>query len=206
MELLVCLMRNQRPRALIVSVSVVLSLFSAESVEARTLSSQVETLDKLPTLHPEYPVPSEPNQLFYIQRSVNANTVVYTANLDDRSQLDRDEPVNAYWRWYNVDGHKKSLNFLERTMAFGVRTFSGDPQARGIGIKLVALPERKLTVDQDEEGKPEALLQIGDRLARLVYVYLQVDDQGFMPSVTAIDILGIDKLTGKALREHIVQK
>ena len=199
-------MQNLRAAAFALPITLFCLVPVISSAAARTLSSQVEVFDKLPTARPEFPVPNEPNQLFYIQRSVNDNTVIYAANLDRRGHLDRDTPINVYWRWYNVDGHKKALNFLERMMAYGVSTVSTRSSSGGVGVRLAALPERKLTIDQDDTGKPEAILQIGNHLAHLVYVYLQVDDHGFMPSVKAIDVFGIDKLTGKALREHIVQE
>ena len=70
-------------------------------------------LDQLPRMRVEFPVPSEPNMLFYVQRSVNSNTVVYAARLDADGAIDPKTPVDAFWRWYNVDGQKKPLNFIE---------------------------------------------------------------------------------------------
>jgi hypothetical protein len=178
---------------------------SAEKADARALSSQIEVLDRVPRVRPEFPVPNEPDQLFYIERSVNDNTVVYAAHFDRHGRVDPNSPVDVYWRWYNVDGHKKPLNFIERMTAYGVRRLNAGPSGQGIAVKLVALPERRLIIDKDDKGHPEALLQMGTRTARLVYVYLQVDDRGFMPNVTAMDVFGIDKGTGKILHEHIVQ-
>ena len=200
------IMRNLRAAAFALPITLFCLVPVVSGAAARTLSSKVEVLDQVPAARPEFPVPNEPNQLFYIQRSVNDNTVIYAANLDRRGRLDRDTPIDVYWRWYNVDGHKKALNFLERMMAYGVRTIASNSSGGSVAVRLAALPERKLTLDQDDKGRPEAILQMGNRLARLVYVYLQVDDHGFMPSVKAIDVFGIDKLTGKALREHIVQE
>jgi hypothetical protein len=57
---------------------------------------------------------------------------------------------------------------------------------------------------QGEAGHPEALIKLGNHTAKLVYVYLLVDDSGLTPTVTALDIFGIDTLTGKALREHVI--
>jgi len=199
------IMRNLRAAAFALPIALFV-VPAASNAAARTLSSQIEVLDKVPAVRPEFPVPNEPDQLFFIQRSVNDNTVIYAANLDGHGHLDRDTPINVYWRWYNVDGHKKALNFLERMMAYGVRTVSSSSSGGNVVVRLAALPERVLTVDEDDRGKPEAVLRMGNHPARLVYVYLQVDDHGFMPSVKAIDVFGVDKLTGKALRERIVQE
>src|ERR1700759_668959 len=89
--------------------------------DARQLTSQVTEMEAVPRLRPEFPVPDEPDMLFYIERSTNSNTVVYAAKRDAKGAIDSDAPVEAFWRWFNVDGAKKSLNFIERMMAYGVK-------------------------------------------------------------------------------------
>jgi hypothetical protein len=171
---------------------------------ARQLASQVTELDAVPRLRPEYPVPDEPDMLFYIERSSNSNTVVYAARRGANGALDTGTPVEAFWRWFNVDGQKKPLNFIERMMAYGVhsnRAAAGQP----VTFEITALPERSLTLDLDDNKHPEALIQIGGHTARLVYVYLNVIEGGLMPKVPSLDIFGVDKSSGKALHEHIVQ-
>jgi len=148
-------------------------------------------------------VPDEPNQLFYVERSVNSNTVVYAAKVDAHNALNPKMPVEAFWRWYNVDGHRKDLNFIERMMAYGVHV-NPSRQNHPITFTIAALPERTLTLDLDDQKRPEALIQIAGRTVKLAYVYLEVVD-GVIPSVPSLDIFGIDKNSGKAVREHVVQ-
>ena len=178
-------------------------LWWTPSADAQALKATVTELSTLPAMRPKFPVPNEPHQLFYLERSVNANTVIYAARVDARGVPDSAAPVDVYWRWYNVDGHKKSLNFIERLMAYGVSLDRAEP-GRPISFGIVALPSRKLLLEKDSHGHPEALLSMGDRLARLVYVYLTVDDSGLMPVVNAIDIFAIDA-AGKVLHEHDVR-
>jgi Domain of unknown function (DUF4833) len=172
--------------------------------DGRTLNSKISMFEQIPVLRPEYPVPDDSNLLFYVQRSVNANTVVYAANMDAHGALDSRAPVTAFWRWFNVDGHKKDLNFIERLMAYGVKIDSAAP-GKPVTFEIASLPERVLTLDKDSSGKPEALIEIGGHPVRLTYVYLHVVEGGLMPSVPALDIFGIDKASGKAVQEHIVQ-
>src|SRR5437763_9064848 len=110
-------------RRLIVRAAAAVCLFLAAHLEADALelTSSVTELDQIPRMRPEYPVPNEPYMLYYIERSVNSNTVVYAAHTDSRGRIDPDTPVDAYWRWYNVDGHRKPLNLIERLIAYGVR-------------------------------------------------------------------------------------
>src|SRR5262245_17024165 len=78
----------------------VLALALCSPAASRELKSNVTELNQVPSVRPEFPVPKEPNMLFYIQRSVNSNTVVYAAQIDPTGKLDADHPVVAYWRWY----------------------------------------------------------------------------------------------------------
>lgn len=172
---------------------------------ARDFTSTIREGERIEKLRPEYKVPDEPQQLFYVQRSPNANTVVYAARLDAQGNLDRREPVEAFWRWFNVDGHKKPLNFIERSMAYGVRSDAARPGAP-LTFRIAALPERTMTVQLDDQRRPEAIMQIGGRPVKVAYVFLQVVEGGLMPSVPSLDIFGTDKASGRAVHEHLVVK
>ena len=171
---------------------------------ARQLTSQVTELDAVPRMRPEFALPDDPDMLFYVERSTNSNTVVYAARRGAQGALDSQTPVEGFWRWFNVDGHKKPLNFIERMMAYGVRTNTRDA-GQPVTFQVAALPERTLTLDLDDKKRPEALIQIGGHTARLVYVYLNVIEGGVLPRVPSLDIFAIDKSSGKVLHEHIVQ-
>lgn len=174
-----------------------------QPAQARSFTSTITQSDQIVRLRPEYQVPDEPNQLFYIERSVNANSVVYAAKLDAQGNFDSRSPVDVFWRWFNVDGHKKPLNFIERLMAYGVRVKAAS--GKSATFSIVPLPERELNLTMDEQHKPQAVMRIGSHTVKLVYVYLEVID-GLIPQVPSLDIFGIDTASGKAVREHLVEK
>ena len=191
-----------RSRRLLRPAQLAVWLFLSGSIcvaSARDVDSRVDELDRIPVTNPAYPTPTDPNLLFYVQRSANSNTVLYVGRPDRP-----DEPVEAYWRLFNIDGQTRELNLPERLFAYGVtgvrRTGSG------VTFRIRALPERELTLAPDANGRPAAWTRFGDRTARLVYVYLQVDDRGLMPSVVWLDLFGLDQRTGKPLREHLVPR
>jgi hypothetical protein len=188
--------------ALVLIAAAVCMLSSAGASE---MKSHVTDLEQIPRVHPEYPVPNEPNQLFYVERSSNSNTVIYTANLDAKGRLDPDKPVIAYWRWYNRGGYIKQLNFAERMLAYGVKSVKHDGPNGAYSFKIAALPERTLYVGLDAKGSPEVFGKTGGRWARLAYIYLEVDDSGMLPDVPAMDFFGYDRTTGKPLREHVTR-
>ena len=182
-----------------------LVLVMALPADARDFTSSVVETDEIVHLRPEFKTPDEPNQLFYIQRSPNSNTVIYAAALDRHGDFDPKAPVEAFWRKFNIDGSKQPLNFMERMMAYGVRM---DPVKPGqpITFSVAALPDRKLTLAMDAQHHPEALMQIATHTVKLAYVYLQVVEGGLMPSVPSLDIFGTDTESGKAVHEHLIQR
>jgi hypothetical protein len=192
-------------RILAVAIGIAVIGQAPTPASAAEIVSQVTDLDQILRIKPKYPVPADPNQIFYIERSLNANTVVYVANLDASGKLDADEPVKVYWRRYNRDGHVKPLNFPERMMAYGIKSVRRDGPGGAYSFTIAALPGRKIYVGLDDKGRPEAFGKIGNRWVRLVYVYLEVDDSGILPDVPTMDLFGYDKATGKPIREHLTQ-
>jgi hypothetical protein len=176
----------------------------ALSAQARDFTSSISETGAIAQLRPEFKTPDEPNQLFYVQRSPNANTIVYAARLDAQGNFDK-APVEAFWRKFNIDGSRQPLNFIERMMAYGVTVNSQKP-GQPITFTIAALPERKLTLAMDAQHRPEALMQIGGRTVKVAYVYLQVVEGGLTPQVPSLDILGTDTASGKAIHEHLIQK
>jgi hypothetical protein len=173
--------------------------------QARDFSSSVTESAEIQQLRPEFKVPDEPNQLFYVQRSPNANTVIYAAKLDAQGNFDSRGPVEAFWRKFNIDGSKQPLNFMERMMAYGVKVNArkaGEP----ITFTIASLPQRKLTLGWDAQHHPQATMTIGSRVVKLAYVYLHVVEGGLLPEVPELDIFGTDLASGKAVHEHLIER
>jgi hypothetical protein len=179
-----------------------LALLIAAPAEARSFTSTITESATVPQLRPEFKIPDEPNQLFYVQRSPNANSVVYAAKLDAQGNP---VAVEAFWRKFNIDGSKQPLNFVERMMAYGVQ-MDAHKAGQPITFTIAALPERKLTLGLDAQHRPQATMQIGSHAVKVAYVYLQVVEGGLVPKVPSLDVVGTDIAGGKAIHEHLVQK
>lgn len=148
----------------------------------------------------DYPVPQEPNQVFYVQRSMNPNTVVYTARLDAEGQLDRKRPVDVFWRRYNDDGEKKELSSLENRFAFGVKAEAVKGEANVFRVAVVSYPKRVVTLKL-VDGVPRLEAKVAGEPARLDHAYLVVEDGGSVPNVTRVDLYGFSLATGKPVKE-----
>jgi len=183
----------------------VIALALCGAASARDFTSTITESGAITQMRPEFKRPDEPNQLFYVQRSPNSNTVIYAARLDAKGVPDRREPVEGFWRKFNIDGSKQPLNFIERMMAYGVKQARTDKNGVTT-FTIAALPERRITLNLDAAGKPQALIQAGKHTIKLSYVYLHVVEGGLLPEVPKLEIFGSDIATGKAIHEHLVQK
>jgi hypothetical protein len=179
-----------------------LALLIALPAQARSFTSTVTESAELVGLRPEFKIPDEPDQIFYVQRSPNANTVVYAAKMDAQGNPGS---VEAFWRKFNIDGSKQPLNFMENMMAYGVK-MDARKAGQPVTFTIAALPERKLTLGLDAQHHPQATMQIGAHTVKVAYVYLQVVEGGLMPSVPSLDVVGTDIASGKAIHEHLIQK
>ncbi|MEY4610255.1 MAG: hypothetical protein RL246_574 [Bacteroidota bacterium] len=150
-----------------------------------------------------FPIPpSAPNRLFYIQRSSNANTVVYDANILANKSLNTKQPVHTYWLRYAEKGQKEELSTIQRTLAYGLYTDPIKGEVNSYEGYFLAYRKRKFVVKLDPKGTPIALFPINGKLQILDRVFVSVDDSGYMPSVFYIELFGRDQSTGKDVYER----
>lgn len=148
---------------------------------------------------PATPCPAE---LFRVERSKNANVVVYEARPGQESPLDPDEPVTASWILLARDGRRQSLNFFERLMAYGFEVKLG-PLAQNARLTLKALKGRVLRVAQ-RDGCLAAFGVIAGVEAVLKRVFVTTDERGATPSVVSIELFGVDAVTGEERSEKLL--
>src|SRR5258705_13711811 len=69
----------------------------------------------------KFPTPTgNPNQLFFLQRSQNINTVIYELNFKN-GMVDTVEPVHVFWICYAEHGQQEELTELQRKRAYGLQ-------------------------------------------------------------------------------------
>lgn len=189
------------PPTLRLAAAGLLALCFALPVHAAKLTSMGATYPaQAGVARPDFPQPDDPNQLFYLQRTTNANTVVYAANYDAEGRLDARNPISVYWRRFATTGHRRQLTPIERFLAFGVRV-----QPRGVPGEFTviprAAPQHPLVLRQTGPGRAEILAPLGGGMARLSHVFLEIDETGLLPAVRKAIVHGTDLASGRAVIE-----
>lgn len=163
-------------------------------------------ISSLQLLAQKYPAPpTSANRLFYIQRSNNAHTVIYDANLVNAKTLHYKNPVNVYWIRYDETTHTQKLNAVEKALAYGVEAERNSKEKDSFDVKIVALKKRTLKVKINDSGKPIALMQINGIEGQLCKVFVQLEDEdAIKPTVRYIELFGKNLSTGEAIYEKFV--
>jgi len=169
-------------RRVVLFIAVVLSSFQASSVMGAQSSCTTDA---------SYPAPNEKAQVFYLQRTGNANTVVYTARLNPDGSINEYDPAHVYWRRFAEDGRIKKLGFLERNLAFGVEMRKWKTNTGKYIANLVSYPKLKVLVEPTGDGGAHALLRISGKLVRLTCIYVEWrKSMGIIPNVLHFDVVG----------------
>lgn len=142
-----------------------------------------------------------PSELFRIERSKNANVVLYEAKRDAKGALDPDEPVTATWLLLASSGAREPLGFFERTLAYGFKVRAASPGRYTLTLK--AFKDREIRI-APHGACARATATVAGREAVLTRLFIQARESGPVPKVQWVDVYGTDAETGEALAERLV--
>ena len=166
---------------------------------------QVQAQDKIvtdPNLKnkEKFPIPKEENQLFYLQRDPNTNTVIYTLNIND-GEIDEDSPVKAHWIRYAEDGQRSDLSFIQRRMAYGVHHKKINENE--YDIRIQAYKDLPIRIKYSASTKKyQAYTKIENQEILLKRIFVRISGGSlFNPDVEYIEVSGIDPQS-KSKKSH----
>ena len=174
----------------IVFATVVLWADDLRSEPRLNLIESIET-SKLPVVRAKWPMPNDAGQVFFIQRSMNRNTVVYRARFDKDGNILPNRPLSAYWRRYAEQGQARKLKMVENLFAYGISARKARSQDGWIA-RFAALPDLSPVLRQDGPFKAALWAKIGGRHYRMIYGYLDLDESGLVPKVIRLRLFTFD--------------
>ena len=152
---------------------------------------------------PSFPVPSGiPNQLFYLQRDPNTNTVIYQLNVNKAGQLDEDEPIRIFWIRYAEQGQQQDLNFIQRKFAYGVKAKKLGPDK--YELRFAAYSKRPFYLMKAGPDRAfHVYTAIANKQSVLDRIYLRIEGGTFwVPNVQYVELKGSSSTT----REPVVER
>jgi phosphatidylglycerophosphate synthase len=188
------------------ALGIVFVLFASFAFPSVVLSSVRSTTNERPevveTSTPGFPVPKVSNQLFYLQRDPNANTIVCQLNLDSEGMPNQKTPINVFWIRYAEGGKRTELNFVQRKFAYGMtsKQISADKHE----LKFVSYGKYPMYLMRGKDKKYHVFSKVANRQAILNSIYVHIDGGTFwVPNIVYVEFKATDPDTGEQLTERI---
>lgn len=150
----------------------------------------------------KFPVPTGiPNQLFYLQRTSNTNTIVCELNLV-KGVLNAEDPVHVFWLRYTDGGQKEELNYIQRKFAYGIKATLVERDK--YELHFVSYKKYKMYLMRGNNNKFNVYGTINKKEAILNRIFIKISGGSFWtPNVEYVEIKGIDPGTGKEVVERM---
>ncbi len=129
------------------------------------------------------------SRLFHIERSRDANIVVYTLNLDPQGYLDTKNPVQASWLMLAKQGQTEPLTLVQRRYGYGLRYISREKEQ--CSFELVSLPDKPLTLKRNQQGHFKVFVESEEGEVVVEKIAIQFEDDSFWsPAISGIQLFG----------------
>lgn len=188
----------------ILSLSIQTSIMKALMIIFICLSPFKILAQNLKENNTEFPaLKGNPNQLFYLQRTKNTNTIIYELNKKN-GLLDSKNPIHVFWILFASNEECQELSSIEKKFAYGITVTSiGNGEYQ---FTLVAYPKIILYLKKDSDQNYHVYLTLSGKLMMLQRTFIKEKEGGFSlsPTVEYIDFFGIDVVNGKEIYERIL--
>lgn len=151
----------------------------------------------------EFPIPKlTENDLFYIQRTPNTNTIVYALNFNEKNQLVEDEPVKVYWLRYAETGQKEELSYIQKHFAYGIE--NQKLTKNQYELNFVSYKNLKMQLEYSKKESAYQIISIvNDKKMVVKQIFLEIDGGTFwLPKLVCVKVSGIDWKTGKEMTQY----
>lgn len=173
------------------------SLAAAVHAQHTAVAGPVSIMDTFPV------PPGNPNQLFYLQRTSNKNTIVCDLNMVNGA-LNKTEPVHVYWIRYSDQGQRQELSYIQRTFAYGIQA-KALPNGGGYEMHFVSSKKHNFyLVKSDADNKYCVYTNLNSKKVILKRIFIKLNGGSFwMPKVEYVEIKGIDPANGKEITDRL---
>jgi hypothetical protein len=166
------------------------------------IALQVSAQKGLAQRDARYPTPTgNGNQLFFIQRDPNINTLIYELNIKNGA-LNEEDPVHVFWIRYAEKGQHDDLNYIQRNFAYGIKSKMINKES--YEIHFVSYKKKTMYLRKSSDNKFYVFTDINKKQAILKQVFIRVNGGSFwVPNIEYVELKGIDPSTGVEVVERM---
>jgi len=181
----------------------VIAIISLLTVFMNVAPLYADTVDKNPSPI-SFPEPKGiDDQLFYLQRDPNINTIICELNLNSKGLINDEEPVKVYWMRYAEDRGKKKLSFIQKKFAYGIQSkkIKEDKyELRFVSYKRIPLYLSKSATD----NKYHVFINANNKKIQLDRIFIRIEGGSFwVPNIKYVDLQGVNTKTKNKISERI---
>ena len=158
-------------------------------------------------LKDNFPVPNGfKNMLFYVQRNINKNTILYELNYNENGELNESEPIKVNWINYETDKSLEALNYIQRTFAYGLNTKILDKQKKSYSFNFVSYKKKILyLIKSSIDKKYHVYYTINKKMFIVQKIHIQIEGGTFwVPKVKYLEIILNDPTNNEKKIEKII--
>lgn len=153
-----------------------------------------------------FPIPvGVDNMLFYVQRTINSNTIVYVLNQDRDGNLHENEPIKVYWIKYAQGGKVDPLTFIQKNYAYGVQAKLIDKEKKSFSFEFVSYHKRQFyLLKSGVDNKYHVYGYIKNKLIILNSIFVKIEGGTFwIPNVKYVQVKAKDPVNLSEVTEII---
>lgn len=132
------------------------------------------------------------NQLFYLQRDPNTNTIVCQLNVDNAGELVKEQPINVFWLRFAENKERQELNYIQRKFAYGIQTKAiGNDQYL---LNFVSYKKLSMLLSKAEDKKKyNVYVTVNNKKIILERIFVRIEGGSFwVPNVRYVEFRGYD--------------
>ena len=147
--------------------------------------------------------PANENMLFYLQRTIDINTLIYEINYNQNGEINKNKPIKIYWIDFAKGAEITPLTFPQKMFAYGIDHTVTDEKEKIFKINLVSY--KKIVMYLKPTGKNgtyQTHITLNGIECILTNILVHIVGGTYMnPNVSDIELLGKNLKTGKKIIE-----
>lgn len=150
-----------------------------------------------------FPTPKNvENMLFYLQRDPNTNTLICSVNLDEKGNINKADPIHAYWIRYAEKGEKKELSYIQRKFAYGIT--AKEIAKDKFELRFVSHKKLVFILQRNDNKNYFVSVFANNKSIKVKRLFIRIEGGSFwLPNVKYGEIEGNDLSTNQSIIERI---
>jgi hypothetical protein len=129
---------------------------------------------------------NDKNYLFRIERSRDADVVIYEANLREDGSLNQENPVCVYWKKLTDNGKTEPLTKVQNSLSYGLKFL--EITSFETEFQLVAF-EQSMTLKKNTDGDYKVYVSIDNQEMEVERIYIWFSNKSYwFPKVGRVEL------------------